>query len=74
MDVLQSHQREEKHSQVQSDPVSADIIRTIIDAGIKAPSGKNRQPWEFIVVTGDKRAEMVRAMRAGIEASGPAST
>ena len=69
MDVLQAINERRSIRRFKSDPVSADIIRTIIDAGIKAPSGKNRQPWEFIVVTGDKRAEMVRAMRAGIEAS-----
>ncbi|NMA85536.1 MAG: nitroreductase family protein [Epulopiscium sp.] len=51
-----------------SDSLSSDVIRTILDAGIKAPSGKNKQPWEFKVVTGDKRIEMVQIMREGIQA------
>jgi len=48
-------------------PVSDDIIGKILNAAIQAPSGKNRQPWHFIVVKQDHRAEMVRLMRAGIE-------
>ena len=48
-------------------PVSDDIIVKILNAAIQAPSGKNRQPWHFIVVKQDHRAEMVRLMRAGIE-------
>ena len=30
--------------------VANDLLLKIIDAGIKAPSAKNQQPWEFIVV------------------------
>jgi nitroreductase len=37
-----------------------------LTAGTQAPSAKNRQPWRFVVVTGDSRAEMVRVMREGI--------
>jgi nitroreductase len=37
-----------------------------LTAGVQAPSGNNRQPWQFVVVQGDKRSEMVRIMRQGI--------
>lgn len=30
--------------------ISADIINKIIVAGIQAPSGKNSQPWNFVVI------------------------
>ena len=33
-----------------SKEVSDDLILKIIDAGVQAPSAKNQQPWEFIVV------------------------
>jgi nitroreductase len=49
-----------------SDPIPDDILHQILTAGIQAPSGKNRQPWRFIVVQGEKRSEMLRIMRAGI--------
>ncbi len=48
--------------------VSEDDIRAILRAATLAPSGKNTQPWRFVVVQGDeKRAEMVALMRQGIE-------
>ena len=33
------------------DPVPKDAIDKIIDAAIRAPSGGNTQPWEFVVIT-----------------------
>ncbi len=35
---------------VKPDPVPDRYVRRIIEAGIKAPSGGNSQPWEFIVI------------------------
>ena len=36
---------------LKTDPVPADMIHMIIDAGIRAPSGQNTQRWAFLVVT-----------------------
>jgi F420 biosynthesis protein FbiB-like protein len=47
-------------------PIPDNALRKILKAATQAPSGKNRQPWRFIVVTGDKRREMVHVMRDGI--------
>jgi F420 biosynthesis protein FbiB-like protein len=48
------------------DPVPDEALQAILAAGARAPSGKNRQPWRFVVVLEDKRAEMVRVMREGL--------
>jgi nitroreductase len=32
------------------DPVPLELIRKVLDAGTRAPSGVNTQPWEFLVV------------------------
>lgn len=32
-----------------------EVLDRILEAGLHAPSGKNRQNWRFIVVTGEKR-------------------
>ena len=48
------------------DPLPEETLRTIINAGIQAPSGKNRQPWRFVIVKEDQRPEMVRILREGI--------
>jgi F420 biosynthesis protein FbiB-like protein len=47
--------------------VPDETIETILNAAVQAPSGKNRQPWRFVVVRGDRRAEMVRIMRASLD-------
>jgi len=35
---------------VRPDPVEEEKIRRVIDAAVKAPSGNNAQPWQFVVV------------------------
>jgi nitroreductase len=47
--------------------ISSEDIETLLLAASLAPSGKNKQPWRFVVVREDKRDEMIRVMRAGIE-------
>jgi nitroreductase len=44
------------------DPVPEDVMSRVLDAARIAPSGSNRQPWRFILVT-DKvlKQEMVSA-------------
>lgn len=46
--------------------VPEQLIEEILQAGILAPSSKNRQPWKFIVVRGEARKEMAEAMYRGI--------
>jgi len=48
-------------------PVPDELVEKVLSAAVQAPSGENRQPWRFYVVKEDKRAEMVRIMREGIE-------
>lgn len=68
MDVMQAINNRRSIRRFKSHPISNEIVRAILDAGIKAPSGKNNQPWEFVVVTEEKRTEMIRVMREGIQA------
>ncbi|MGE5567107.1 MAG: nitroreductase family protein [Parcubacteria group bacterium] len=35
-----------------AEPVSEVDLRAVIDAAVQAPSGMNRQPWSFVVVSG----------------------
>jgi nitroreductase len=46
--------------------IEEEKLQAILLAATQAPSGKNRQPWRFVVVKGDTRAEMVRIMKEGI--------
>lgn len=48
-------------------PVPDELIEKVLAAATQAPSGMNRQPWHFVVVKEDKRMEMTRLMREGIQ-------
>ena len=37
------------------DPVPMDIVWKVLNAGVKAPSGQNTQPWKFVVVSDGER-------------------
>jgi len=39
-------------------PVSKEVVKKLLQAGIIAPSGFNSQPWKFYVVTGRKKKEI----------------
>lgn len=43
-----------------SDPVPLEVIRRAIDAAGTAPSGANRQPWTFCLVTDPKLRQEIR--------------
>jgi len=45
-----------------SDPVSDDAILAMLEAARLAPSGSNRQPWRFIVVTDKDEKARLRKM------------
>lgn len=49
------------------DEVPRHMIEEIIQSGILAPSAKNRQPWKFVVVSGNGKTDMVTAMENGLE-------
>lgn len=54
MEVLEATNNRKSIRNYKNIPVSKEKIKQIIDAGIKAPSGKNGQPWKVIVVQDDK--------------------
>ena len=37
--------------QFTDEEIPLDVIRRIVQAGVRAPNGGNRQPWRFVVVT-----------------------
>jgi len=48
------------------EPLPDEAVTKILTVASQAPSGKNRQPWRFVVIRGEKRAEMVAALRQAI--------
>jgi len=41
------------------DPVPREVLERILESGTWAPSGKNRQNWRFLVVSGEKKDALV---------------
>ncbi|MBG0771189.1 MAG: nitroreductase [Anaerolineaceae bacterium] len=54
----------------QDKEIPQEILNQILAAAIMSPSGKNKQPWKFYVVRGQKRAEMIREMQKGMDRLG----
>ena len=46
----------------QNKEVSKDLILDILNCGRLAPSAKNRQPWFFVVVSGDIKNKIANLM------------
>ncbi len=64
MDVYDAIRRRTSMRSYRSTPVEKEKIDRIIDAARRAPSGKNGQPWIFIVVTDEgTRKELVPACK-----------
>lgn len=49
-----------------TDPIPKELLGKILQAGIAAPSSKNRQPWKFIVVSGSAKTKMLQAFEQGL--------
>ena len=66
MDTLEAIAARRSIRKFKDTPIADQALETILNAGIQAPSGSNRQPWRFVVVGRDSRDEMVRTMRASL--------
>ena len=51
MDVFEALYTTRAMRRVSENPIPEDVLKQMVDAGIRAPSGSNRQGWKFIVVT-----------------------
>jgi nitroreductase len=56
----------------QEKPVPRELLEKVVEAGSKAPSGSNTQPWVFVVVDDEAKREQVgAALRAIFESAEP---
>ena len=59
MDAFKAIKTRRSVRQFEKKKVSQDKIEKILDAGLRAPSSKNCQPWHFIVLKGKKKDKIV---------------
>ncbi len=69
MNIIEAIEKRRSIRSFKPDTVSREVVKKVIEAAILAPSGKNTQPWSFIVVEGESRDEMVRVMETRILAA-----
>jgi nitroreductase len=62
MDLVEGIRQRKSVRAYTSKPVSRDVIREILEIACRAPSAMNSQPWEFVVVMGER----LDRLRAGI--------
>ncbi len=55
-----------------NETVSEEIINTVLEAGRRAPSAKNRQPWRFVLITDDEIKARLETAAYGQEQVGAA--
>jgi nitroreductase len=67
MEVSQALQERRSIRKFKEDPVSKDLLLEILEAATLAPSGKNKQPWKFYVVQGEKRVKMIQTIQTGMD-------
>ena len=51
MDVFEALYTTRAMRRLKEDPIPDEIIKSMIDSAIRAPSGSNRQDWRFVAVT-----------------------
>lgn len=56
MDVFEALYTTRAMRRVKEEPIPEEILKKMVDAAVRAPSGSNRQGWKFIVVT-DKQVK-----------------
>jgi nitroreductase len=59
MDLYEAIKGRRSVRKYKPDPVPRDVLERTLEMATWAPSGMNRQNWHFVVLTGDKKDELV---------------
>ena len=65
MDASEAIHRWRSIRKYKDTPVSGDVVRKILEAGRRAPSWENAQPWHFIVVKDPAMREKLSKLSMG---------
>jgi nitroreductase len=67
MDIYEALYTTRAMRRLKKEPVPADVVGRILDAGLRAPTGGNAQDWRFVTVTDpDKIAALAEHYRSGL--------
>ena len=62
MDIIRVIEERRSIRKFKNLPIEKELVEKVLDLATKAPSGKNRQPWRFIVLQNKKKDELVKLM------------
>lgn len=62
MDTIKAIEERRSIRKFENKIIPKETIEKILELATKAPSGKNRQPWRFVVLQGRKKDELVNLM------------
>jgi nitroreductase len=70
MDALEAIRKRRSVRDYTGEPVPREDLEKIVDAGRWAPSGYNRQPWDFIVITERGTIDQLKVVAQWMEKAG----
>lgn len=62
MDTIRAINQRRSIRSFKSNLIPAETIERLLEIATKAPSAKNRQPWRFVVLQGNKKDKLVEIM------------
>ncbi len=62
MDVFEAIKTRASVRRYSDKKVEKELLEQLVDAGRRAPTGRNEQPWEFIVITDQDKKEKIAAI------------
>jgi nitroreductase len=60
MEIMDAIRGRRSIRKFKNEPISCDVIKDILDAANWAPSGRNEQQWEYLVVGGHTKAKLAQ--------------
>lgn len=71
METLEAIETRRSTRSFRPDPIPGDIMKKLLQAASKSPSYTNTQPWEVVVVSGQKRNELAEKLLTLATAKAP---
>jgi len=59
MDALQAIESRRSVRRFKPEPVSRELLNKVVNAGRLAPTARNEQPWEFVVITDSAKRRQI---------------
>lgn len=62
MNILEAIEKRRSIRAFKPDPIPKEILEKILNVSLRSPSYTNSQPWEIVVVTGEKKDELSKEL------------